>query len=87
MHQKPITNPDRIIEDIEDSESWLPERSIAGLVSAIMLDQSQDCLLRYTSQLRNAISALEERMDREPDSVAAEQILDLRAELLMLGAL
>ena len=87
LHQKPITNPDRIIEDIGDSESWLPERSIAGLVSAIMLDQSQDCLLRYTSQLRNAISALEERMDREPDSVAAEQILDLRAELLMLGAL
>lgn len=87
LHQKTFMSLDRIIEDIEDSESWLPERSIAGLLSAVMMDQTQDCLLRYTSQLRNEITALEGRMDQAPDSVTAEQILDLRAELLMLGAL
>ncbi len=87
LHGKPFMNPQRVIDDIEDSESWLPERSIAGIVSALMIDQSQDCLLRRSTQLRNAIGAVEERMDREPDAVEAEQILELRSELLMLGAL
>jgi magnesium transporter len=87
LHKKPFMNPQRIIEDIEDSESWLPDRSIAGLISALMIDQSQDSLLRHTTQLRNAISILEKRMEEEPDSVEVEQILELRTELLMLGAL
>lgn len=87
LHNTPIINPQRITEEIEDSESWLPERSIAGLVAALLIDQSQECVLQHTTQLRNTITELEARMDREPDTVEAEEILGLRTELLMLGAL
>jgi magnesium transporter len=85
LHPKSLMNPQQIIEEIKDSEYWLPERSIAGLVSAIMIDRSLNGL-RQTTNLRDSIGILEERMDREPETVKAEQILDLRSKLLTLGA-
>ena len=82
LHDEPL--PD--LEDIEDSESWLSERSIAGLVSAAMVDASL-AASRRTEGLRSAVLALERRMDRDPDSVEADEILEMRAEVIELASL
>lgn len=70
---------------VQQSESWLPTRSVAGLVSTILIHTSA-AFLRHTTDLRNSILAFEERMDREPDGVAAEDLLDMRSDLISLGA-
>jgi magnesium transporter len=85
LHRKSVSNPQRLAT-LEASDAWLPERSIAGLVSAMMFDQSLEGL-RHTAGLRSSIFALEERMDRDPDTVEVEEILDMRSELVTLGAL
>jgi len=85
FHRKSIFNPQELVASQESSEDWLPDRSVAGLVSAVMLTTSLECL-RHIAELRNAIQVLEERMDREPDTVEAEEILDMRSDLLALDA-
>ena len=75
----------RHLDTIGDAESWLPERSIAGLLSAIMIDLSLDDLRRERG-LRSSIEALEVRMDRDPETIDAEEILAARNELLLLGS-
>ena len=70
---------------VEDSESWLPERSIAGLVAALMIEMSLVGLQRVTD-LRSSILVLEQRMDADPGEVEGEDILDKRAEVLALSA-
>jgi magnesium transporter len=80
LHLKSIFNPQEIATFLE-TDAWLPDRSIGGLVSAVMIDLSLDSL-RHIGDLRSLILALEDRMDREPDTVEAEEILDMRAELL-----
>jgi magnesium transporter len=84
LHRKPVSHLQQT-DMLEGADDWLPERSIAGLVSAVMIDLSLECL-RHTTDLRSSILALEERMDREPDTVEAEEILEMRSELLALGA-
>jgi magnesium transporter len=84
LHQKPVLGLQEHAT-LEDSDIWLPERSIAGLVSALLIGMSLESL-RRTAHLRSSILAMEERMDRAPDSVEAEEILDMRSELLALGA-
>lgn len=71
---------------IESTEKWLPEASIAGLVSALVMGQSLDDLGRTTA-LRDSVLAMEDRMDRDPDSIEIAEILDVRAEVVALGAL
>lgn len=78
VHHKPILDP----KEIDDAEDWLQARTIASLVSAIMIHLSLEGLQR-NSVLRGAVVSLEEKMDREPDAAEAEDILDVRAELLM----
>lgn len=82
FHPEPVQQ----FADVDDSESWLPEGSIAGLMSAMMIDFSLTSL-GHTANLRNTISTLEDTMDREPDTVEAEQILDIRSEILLLGSM
>jgi magnesium transporter len=82
-HGKPVLNPKELAA-LEESHAWLPQRSISGLVSALMIDRSLECL-RHATDLRNSILALEERMDREPDAVEAEDILDMRSELVTVS--
>ena len=86
LHPKSILlfSPQRLAT-LQESEAWLPEPSIAGLVSAVMIELSLLCL-QHAADLRRAILALEERMDRDPDTVEAEEILDMRSELLTHGA-
>lgn len=81
---RPFADPDRAAE-LEASDSWLHARSIAGLVSAVLMDESLDCL-RRTAELRESALSLEERMDREPESVGVEEVRGLRSAVLALGA-
>jgi Mg2+ and Co2+ transporter CorA len=81
LHAKPILKPQEIAT-LDQADDWLPDRSVAGLVSAAMMDLSQACL-RHIGNLRRSILVLEKRMDREPDTVDAEEILDMRSDLLV----
>ena len=85
LHSRPVLNPQQLAV-LDASDAWLPERSIAGLVSALMIDQSLDCL-RRTADLRDAVTALEQRMVHDPDTVEAEEILEQRSTLVTLGSL
>ena len=68
-HQEFALNPSQHAA-LHEAEAWLPNRSIAGLVSALLVDLSQEGL-RHTVTLRRLVRALEERMDRDPDAVEA----------------
>ncbi len=81
FHAMPILKP-KEIATLHQADDWLPDRSVAGLVSAVMMDLSQECL-RHIADQRRSILALEKRMEREPDTVEAEEILDRRSDLLV----
>ena len=83
IHQKVILKSNQA-SVLNLSESWLPSRSIAGLISALLINMSLS-FLSHTTRLRNTILSMEERMDRSPDEVGADEILDLRSELIALG--
>lgn len=85
LHRKTFLNQQELAS-LQESEDWLPERSISGLVSALMIHLSLQCV-QYTTDLRNSIITLEERMDREPDTVEAVELLNMRSELLAFGAM
>jgi magnesium transporter len=67
----------------QESADWLPDGSVAGLVAAFMIVLSLESLQR-TAELRDTIRTLEERMDREPNSVKMEEISHKRSDLLIL---
>jgi magnesium transporter len=81
FHRKSIFNPQQLAT-LDESEDWLPDRSIAGLFSAMTIDLSTECL-RHIADLKRAIHNLEKRMEQEPDTVEAEDILELRSDLLV----
>jgi len=82
-HRTSILTPQRRAE-IQESHEWLADRSISALVSAVVNDLSQECVDR-TADLKRLILALEERMDTGPNTVEAEEILDIRSKLLDVG--
>ena len=71
--------------EIQESHEWLADRSISALVSAVMNDLTQECVDR-TADLKRSILALEERMDTSPNTVEAEEILDIRSRLIDVGS-
>ena len=81
VHRRPLQH----FAGVEDSESWLSERSIANLVSALMIDISLVCL-QHTTDLRSSITALEKQIEADPGSVEGEDIVDKRADVMALGA-
>jgi magnesium transporter len=83
-HCTSILTPQRRAE-IQESHEWLAERSISALVSALMNDLSLESL-DSTTEVKRAILALEEKMDRDPNAVQAEEILDIRSELLAVAS-
>jgi magnesium transporter len=85
VHQAVLLDPQHQAT-IESTEEWLPEASVSGLVSALVMGQSLDDLSRTTA-LRESVLALEDRMDRDPDSIEIAEILDVRAKVVALGAL
>jgi magnesium transporter len=85
LHSRSVLNPQKL-DALQGSDAWLPDRSVAGLVSAVMIAISLECL-RRTIDLRGSILYLEEQMDRDPDAVEPDEIMGLRSELLALGAM
>jgi magnesium transporter len=82
VHRRPVSLLQGFATD-QDAEAWLPDRSTAGLVSALMNVLSLDCV-QHLSDLRRAILTLDERIEREPDDVRIEEIVGMRSELLVL---
>ena len=70
----------------EDSFDLLPDDTVAGVISALMMGLSLDCL-RKASRLSETILALEAQMENDPDSVKIEQISGKRSELLTLESI
>ena len=70
----------------KDSSDLLPDSSIAGIISSLMMGLSLDCL-RKAARLSDKILVLEEQMDREPTSVKIDEISDKRSELLTLESI
>ena len=66
---------------LQDSNEWLPEKSVQGLVTAFLIVLSLEALQR-TEELRKVIMILERQMDSHPDSVSMEEISHKRSELL-----
>jgi magnesium transporter len=85
VHRKSVWSPQQLAA-LQGADGWLLERSIAGLVSAVMIGLSLESL-RRTAELRDAILVLEERMDHDQGQVEPDELMDLRSELLTLGAL
>jgi Mg2+ and Co2+ transporter CorA len=70
----------------EDSFDLLPDDTIAGVLSTLMMGLSLDCL-RKAANLSDMILSLEEKMEREPESVKIEEISLKRSELLTLESI
>lgn len=72
--------------NFKDSLDLLPDRSIAGIISTLLMGLSLD-FLRKAAKLSDIILSLEEQMDRDADSVRIEEISHKRAELLTLESI
>jgi magnesium transporter len=70
----------------EDSFDLLPDNSIAGVISTLMMGLSLDCL-RKAAGLSDMILALEAKMESDPDAVKIEEISAKRSELLTLESI
>jgi magnesium transporter len=70
----------------QDSFDLLPDDTIAGVISTMMMGLSLDCL-RKTARLSDMILTLEGQMEREPDSVKIEEISGKRSEVLTLESI
>ena len=69
-----------------DSFDLLPDDTIAGVLSTLIMGLSLDCL-RKAANLSDMILSLEEKMEREPESVKIEEISLKRSELLTLESI
>ena len=69
-----------------DSFDLLPDDTIAGVISTLMMGLSLDCL-RKTAKLSDMILALEGQMEHEPESVRIEEISEKRSQLLTLESI
>jgi len=72
--------------NFEDSMDLLPDRSIAGIISTLLMGLSLD-ILRKAARIDDSILSLEEKMDHNPDSVKIEEISDKRSELLTIESI
>jgi len=70
----------------EDSFELLPDDSIAGVISTLMMGLSLDCL-RKAARLSDMILSLEERRAHNPEEVQIEEISVKRAEILTLESI
>jgi len=83
LHRGPLEGRERR-DKMQYSESWLADRSIAALLTAVMIDLSLTCL-QHTAELRSLVLSLEDRIDQDPDAVELDEIVDIRSQLLTLG--
>jgi magnesium transporter len=70
----------------EDSYDLLPNDTIVGVISTLLMGLSLDCL-RKAAKLSDMILSLEGKMEHDPDSVKIEEISVKRSELLTLESI
>lgn len=70
----------------EDSRDLLPDNTIAGVISALMMGLSLDCL-RKAARMSDLILILEEQMEHDPGSIDIKEISYKRSELLTLESI
>jgi len=83
LHNVPLEGRGRH-DKIQYSESWLADRSIAALVAAVMIEMSLTCL-RHTADLRSAALSLYEQIDRDPDAIKLDEIVDVHSRLMTMA--
>ena len=83
VHQRRLKGQQRR-DKLQYSESWLADRSIAALLAAVMINLSLTCL-QHAADVRSSVLSLEDRIDRDPDAVELNEIVDMRTQLLTLG--
>ncbi len=71
------------ITNLEEASDWLEDNSIEGLIGTMMMILSLDSM-QNLSDLRDQIAALENRLDRDPEQVAINDLSDIRSILLTL---
>lgn len=71
------------ITNLEEASDWLEDNSIEGLIATMMMILSLDSM-QQLSDLRDQISALENRLDRDHEPVAISDLSDMRSKLLTL---
>lgn len=67
----------------EDFASILPDNSISGIISALLLSLSM-VLLKRTAFISDSILQLEKKMDAQPGEINMEEIADLQSDILLL---
>ena len=82
VHEESIPTFDQLSTE-RSLEAWLPNQSTAALVSGLQFTFSLE-YERLTKELAVSIASLEERMDREPDTVDVAEIMRARSELLAI---
>jgi magnesium transporter len=71
------------VTNFEEASDWLDDNSIEGLIATIMIILSLDSM-QHLSDLRDHITALENRLGRDPEQVSINVLLDIRSKLLTL---
>lgn len=82
LHSAPIPSLDGVIKALT-SELVLPQPSTSAVVCLLMLLESAK-VLRISETLKKTVFDLDERMDDNPDSVEADEILDQKRSLRTL---
>jgi len=71
------------ITSFNEVSDWLQDNSIEGLLATMMMILSLDSL-QQLSDLRELVTKLEDRMDREPEKIVLSELSEMRSELLTL---
>jgi magnesium transporter len=71
------------ITNREEASDWLEDTSIEGLLATVMMILSLDSM-QHLSELRDHITALENRLDRDHEHVSISELSDIRFKLLTL---
>jgi magnesium transporter len=71
------------VTNFEEASDWLDDNSIEGLIATIMVILSLDSM-QQLSDLREHITALENRLGRDSEQVSINVLLDIRSKLLTM---
>lgn len=83
LHPQPLLSQDSFTEFLE-VHGGLSQPEIAGLVSALMMEISMRDQ-SAVNRLRNRVFELDDRMGRDPDSVAMNELAGIRSAFLVLA--
>jgi len=85
MYADPITDTDRIVENLK-SQLKLGSASTSAAIGMLLARESSR-VNQVVEQLRLSVFELDERIDRDPDSVEADEIRELKSQLRIYDTL